>query len=179
MATLNRRFLALILCGASFLLSSQALTVYAGETLGFPKEQPAFTFELPDSMQAQYEANGNLVCTAKDGTLSLKGVFQPLPNIASDKNARMGLARLIRLMGPRVTQTDLRYPAPFDQATTSGVNTITYAATGRQNGVDYALALIVFSKNGKYYELIASGAIDAMTKCNFPHSFRETMKLTP
>ncbi len=150
----------------------------AGTILPFPKDAPAFTFELPDNMQAEYQADGTLVCTAKDGSL-LKGVFQPLPNVKNDKDLRFGLNGVIKLIAPNFLTTDLRYPAPFDKDTASGVLTITVSATGRHDGQDSALALIVFSKNGKYYELIASGALQAMTACNFPHSFRETMKLTP
>lgn len=129
-------------------------------------------------MQAEYQANGTLACTTKDGSL-LKVVFQALPNVRDDKGLRFGLDRLIKLIAPSFLTTDLRYRAPFDQDTTSGVHTITVAATGRHDGQDSAMALIVFSSKGKYYELIASGALDAMTACNFPHSFRETMKPTP
>jgi hypothetical protein len=150
----------------------------AGTVLQFPKDDPAFTFELPDNMQAEYQADGRLVCTPKDGSF-LKGVFQALPNVANDQRARSGLNQLIRLEGPRFLSGSVQYPAIFDEPTASGVPTINVSAFGMQGGKQAGLAFIVFSKSGKYYELTVSGAVDAMTSLSFPHAFRETMKLTP
>lgn len=171
----SRRLGALLVAGWLLWCGQTSL---AGTLCGFPKEAPAFTFELPDSLEAQYQADGTLVCTAKDHSL-LKGVFQPLPNVHNDRDLGFGLNGVIKLVAPNFLTTDLRYPAPFDKETASGIHTITVSATGRHDGQDSALALIVFSKNGKYYELIVSGALDAMTTCNFPRAFRETAKLTP
>ena len=167
-----------VLLAALVCFFSGALSVCAGTAFNFPKDAPAFTFELPDSMQGEYQADGTLVCTAKGGSF-VKGVFQPLPNVKNDKDLRFGLNGLIKVIAPNFLTTDLRYPAPFDKDTASGIHTITVSATGRHDGQDSALALIVFSKAGKYYELIASGSLEAMTAHNFPHSFRETAKLTP
>lgn len=156
-----------------------SIAARAGTPLGFPKDSPEFTFELPDNMQSEYQSDGKLSCTAKDGSLGIRGVFLALPNISNDKGLLIGLTQLIKLVGPQHIQSDLRYQAPFYKDTSSGVPTVTVSCTGKVNGQDYAIALICFSKNGKYYELIASGSIDAMTACHFPKAFRETMKLTP
>ena len=166
-----------IFLAAACLLLRGGSALQAGTLFAFPREAPAFTFELPDDMQAEYQTDGTLVCTAKDGSL-LKGVFQPLPNVHNDKDLRFGLNGVIKIIAPNFLTTDLRYPAPFDKDTASGVPTITVSATGRHDGQDCALALVVFSKGGKYYELIASGSLEAMTTHHFPRVFRDTMRLT-
>ncbi len=159
-------------------LSFVAPAALAGTVLQFPKDAPAFTFELPDGMQAAYQPDGRLEVTPKDGSL-LKGVFQPLPNVSNDKSAVMGLNSLVKLMGPRFLTGAVQYPAVFNEDTPSGVHTMTASAFGIRDGKQSGLAFIVFSKAGRYYELTVSGAVDAMTSFSFPHSFRQTMKLTP
>ncbi len=151
----------------------------AGETFGYPKDSPAFTFELPDSMKAEYQADGTLVCTAKDPSRAMKGVFQPVLNIKNDKDLLFGLNGAIRMIAPQFIMTDLRYPEPFNKDTPSGIHMLTVGARGRADGQDYTIGFIAFSKAGKYYELIVSGTFEALTACDFPNSFRNTAKLTP
>ena len=43
----------------------------------------------------------------------------------------------------------------------------------------YAMAFIMFTRAGKYYELIVSGDPAATTACNFPPGVRETAKPAP
>src|ERR1700744_2445607 len=127
-------------------ISSMAAADYAqaGTALGFPKDAPAFTFELPDEMQADYQADGKLVCTSKDGG-TLKGVVLSLPNISNYQGALMGLNRLIRLTSPRFLTGNVQYPASFNEDTPSGIHPITVSAFGTHDGKEAGLALIVFS----------------------------------
>jgi hypothetical protein len=175
----SKRSVGRCLVLASFCLVLSAWRADAGTGYSFPKDSPDFTFELPDSMQAAFQADGTLVCTAKDTSLRIRGVFQPLPNIHSQKELLIGLPRLIRLIAPKWITSGLSYPGLDTMAMASGVPAVTVSAFGNVNGQSYAIAFICFAKGDHYYELTVSGNTQTMTDLSFPHSFRESMKLAP
>ena len=151
---LAKSFLTCI--ATAFLLLGLSPSLQA-KKIGFPADDPAFTFNLPDGWTTETGKDGSLDCTAGDGS-EFKIAFVASPSVENADDAKALLPKVLKAMSEGMKCENYK----ADEAKSGNVGKVSLVAMEahcKVDGTEMSLNAVVFSvAPGKYFSLMGAAS---------------------
>jgi hypothetical protein len=136
---------------ASFLIAT-SLSLSA-KTIKYPEKDPSFSITLPDGWTTKADKDGNLDCTAGDGSNFSFSIISS-ENITSDEELKAFLPKLAQTMADGAKLKDLKVGEMKEMTNANKVKLMGLNAHGQTEGVAMVISLAGFAPSKDNYFII-------------------------